>query len=45
MSADFDRDQLLDIFVAEASDDMARFWKALHPEGQVRPEPGEVAVH
>lgn len=43
MSADFDRDQLLDIFVAEASDDMARFWKALHPEGQVRPEPGEVA--
>ena len=25
MSADFDRDQLLDIFVAEAGDDMARF--------------------
>ena len=43
MSADFDRDQLLDIFVAEAGDDMERFWKALHPEGKGRPEPAEVA--
>ena len=43
MTSDFDRDQLLDIFVAEAGDDMARFWKALHPEGKAYPEPGEVA--
>jgi chemosensory pili system protein ChpA (sensor histidine kinase/response regulator) len=43
MSADFDRDQLLDIFVAEAADDMERFWKALHPSGQARPEPADVA--
>ena len=43
MSADFDRDQLLDIFVAEAGDDIERFWKALHPKGKVRPELGEVA--
>ena len=31
MSADFDRDQLLGIFVAEAGDDMRCFWNALHP--------------
>lgn len=43
MSADFDRDQLLDIFVAEAGDDMGRFWKALHPDGKAHPEPGDVA--
>lgn len=43
MSSDFDRDQLVDIFVAEAGDDMGRFWKALHPEGKAHPEPGEVA--
>lgn len=43
MSADFDRDQLLDIFVAEAGDDMERFWKALHLEGKARPEPADVA--
>ncbi len=43
MSADFDRNQLLDIFVAEAADDMERFWKALHPAGQARPEPADVA--
>ena len=43
MSADFDRDQLLDIFVAEAGDDMKRFWTALHPEGKARPEPNDVA--
>ncbi|MBA2486139.1 MAG: Hpt domain-containing protein [Nitrospira sp.] len=43
MNSDFDRDQLLDIFVAEAGDDMGRFWKALHPEGKAHPEPSEVA--
>lgn len=43
MSADFDRDQLLDIFVAEAGDDMRRFWNALHPEGKTQPEPSDVA--
>ncbi len=43
MSADFDRDQLLDIFIAEAGDDMERFWNALHPEGNAPPEPGDVA--
>ena len=43
MSADFDRDQLLDIFVAEAGDDMASFWKALHPDSQATPSPGDVA--
>lgn len=43
MSADFDRDQLLDIFVAEAGDDMGRFWKALHPAGKAHPEPGDIA--
>ncbi len=43
MSSDFDRDQLLDIFVAEAGDDMERFWKALHPEGNAHPEPSDVA--
>ena len=43
MSADFDRDQLLDIFVAEAGDDMAQFWKALHPEGKAAPAPADVA--
>ena len=43
MSADFDRDQLLDIFVAEAGDDMKRFWNALHPEGNADPQPDDVA--
>ena len=43
MSADFDRDQLLNIFVAEAGDDMKRFWEALHPKGKTHPEPQEVA--
>lgn len=43
MSSDFDRDQLLDIFVAEAGDDMKRFWEALHPKGKAHPEPNEVA--
>ena len=43
MSADFDRDQLLNIFVAEAGDDMKRFWEALHPKGKTHPEPPEVA--
>ena len=43
MSADFDRDQLLDIFVAEAGDDMARFWQALHPEDHGTPGPADVA--
>ena len=43
MSSDFDRDQLLDIFLAEAGDDMKRFWDALHPEGKALPEPDEVA--
>ena len=43
MSADFDRDQLLNIFVAEAGDDMKRFWEALHPKGKTYPEPQEVA--
>jgi chemosensory pili system protein ChpA (sensor histidine kinase/response regulator) len=45
MSADFDRDQLVAIFVAEAGDDMGRFWKALHPEGKLRPEPEDVAEY
>ena len=45
MSADFDRDQLVNIFVAEAGDDMGRFWKALHPEGKSYPEAGEVAEY
>jgi chemosensory pili system protein ChpA (sensor histidine kinase/response regulator) len=43
MSSDFDRDQLLDIFVAEAGDDMKRFWKALHPDGKMHPEPADIA--
>lgn len=43
MSSDFDRDQLLDIFVTEAGDDMKRFWKALHPDAKAHPAPGEVA--
>ncbi|MCE3223289.1 MAG: putative Chemotaxis protein CheA modulated with response regulator receiver region (modular protein) [Nitrospira sp.] len=43
MSPEFDRDQLLDIFVAEAGDDMKRFWTALHPDGKAHPEPREVA--
>jgi len=43
MSADFDRDQLLGIFVAEAGDDMAKFWKALHPEDKETPAPTDVA--
>ncbi|MBS0172150.1 MAG: Hpt domain-containing protein [Nitrospira sp.] len=43
MSADFDRDQLLDIFVAEAGDDMAQFWKALHPDDQGAPDAADVA--
>ena len=45
MSSDFDRDQLVNIFVAEARDDMGLFWKALHPEGNSFPEPGEVAEY
>ncbi len=45
MSSDFDRDQLVAIFVAEAGDDMGRFWKALHPEGKSCPEPEEVAEY
>ncbi|MDR4481001.1 MAG: Hpt domain-containing protein [Nitrospira sp.] len=43
MSTDFDHDQLLDIFLAEADDDMGRFWRALHPQGKAHPEPGDVA--
>ena len=43
MSAAVDRAQLLDICVAAAGDDMGRFWKALHPEGNACPEPGDVA--
>ncbi|WHZ21381.1 MAG: Signal transduction histidine kinase CheA [Nitrospira sp.] len=45
MSSDFDRDQLVAIFVAEAGDDMGRFWKALHPEGKSYPKPEEVAEY
>ena len=43
MSSDFDREQLVTIFVAEASDDMARFWKALHPTDKPSPEPADLA--
>lgn len=43
MSADFDRDQLLGIFVAEAGDDMAQFWKALQPEDHRVPVAADVA--
>lgn len=45
MSSDFDRNQLVAIFVAEAGDEMGRFWKALHPEGKLRPEPEDVAEY
>ncbi len=31
MSNEFDPHQLVGIFVAEAADDMARLWTALHP--------------
>lgn len=43
MSSDFDRDQLVNIFVAEASDDMGRFWTALHPKDKAIPEPADLA--
>lgn len=43
MSSDFDRDQLVNIFVAEASDDMGRFWAALHPNDKPIPEPADLA--
>lgn len=45
MSSGFDRDQLMNIFVAEAGDEMGRFWKALHPAGKSYPEPEEVAEY
>ncbi|MCC2642698.1 MAG: hypothetical protein K0S45_3111 [Nitrospira sp.] len=45
MSSDFDRGQLVNIFVAEARDDMALFWKALHAEEKSFPEPTEICEY
>ena len=42
MSNDFDRDQLVSIFVAEAADDMARLWAALHPADKTYPDPQDL---
>jgi len=42
MSNDFDRDQLVSIFVAEAADDMARLWVALHPADKAYPDPQDL---
>ncbi|MGH7258972.1 MAG: Hpt domain-containing protein, partial [Nitrospiraceae bacterium] len=42
MSNDFDRDQLVSIFVAEAADDMARLWTALHPADKAYPDPQDL---
>ncbi len=37
MSSDFDRESLISIFVAEATDGVATLWTALHPAGQAFP--------
>jgi chemosensory pili system protein ChpA (sensor histidine kinase/response regulator) len=42
MSNDFDRDQLVGIFVTEAADDMARLWAALHPADKSYPDPQDL---
>src|SRR5688500_7981469 len=42
MSNDFDPHQLVGIFVAEAADDMARLWDALHPADGAYPNPQEL---
>lgn len=45
MSNDFDREQLLSIFLAEAGDGMATLWTALHPPGEIFPTPRDVQPH
>ena len=37
MSNDFDRESLISIFVAEATDGITTLWTALHPTGQMIP--------
>ncbi len=37
MSSDFDRESLISIFVAEATDGITTLWTALHPAGQMIP--------
>lgn len=37
MSSDFDRESLISIFVAEATDGITTLWTALHPAGQMLP--------
>ena len=45
MSNDFDREQLVGIFVAEAADDMAMLSAVLYPSGKPYPAPDEMRGH
>jgi chemosensory pili system protein ChpA (sensor histidine kinase/response regulator) len=45
MSKDFDREQLVSIFVAEAADDMATLAALLHSQGTAHPAPAEIHRH
>lgn len=45
MSNEFDRDQLVSIFVAEAGDDMAKLSAVLYPTGKPYPAPDDLRSH
>ncbi|WP_447603601.1 Hpt domain-containing protein [Nitrospira sp. Nam80] len=45
MSNEFDREQLVGIFVAEAGDDMAMLSAVLHPAGKSHPTPDDMRGH
>jgi chemosensory pili system protein ChpA (sensor histidine kinase/response regulator) len=45
MSSDFDRQALVSIFVAEATDGMATLWTALHPANEILPSREAMQEH
>ena len=45
MGNDFDREQLVSIFVAEAGDDMAALRAVLHPADGADPAPADLQRH
>lgn len=45
MSDEFDRTQLVNIFVAEATDEMERFWRALHPTEKLYPSVEDIVEY
>src|SRR5690348_2024067 len=42
MSAEFDREGLVSIFLSEAEDSLARLWSALHPSDHGMPTPDAI---